>query len=126
MNSINKSIKKNKQPTNRKIRKKTIPIKLKQQIWLNHFGRVFDHKCFIDWCDNNINVFDFEAGHDIPESKGGKIDLHNLYPICSKCNKSMSNRYTILSSIDGLDDMDGIWNDFHSNEIIMEDFCDFS
>jgi len=96
-------------------------VKLKQQLWLNHFGKVFESKCFIDWCDNIINVFDFEAGHDIPESKGGKIDLHNLYPICSKCNKSMGNRFTILSSIDNLNDMDGIWNDFNvSNEICME------
>jgi len=120
--SINKKIKKNCQPKQKTYRKKAIPVKLKQQVWLNHFGKVFENKCFIDWCDNNINVFDFEAGHDIPESKGGKINLHNLYPICSKCNKSMSNRYTIHSSIDGLDDMDGIWNDFNSNEIIMDYF----
>ena len=120
MNSINKKIKK-KETYKPNKRKKTIPVKLKQQLWLNHFGKVFESKCFINWCDNIINVFDFEAGHDIPESKGGKIDLHNLYPICSKCNKSMGNRYTILSSIDNLNDMDGIWNDFNvSNEICME------
>uniref|UniRef100_A0A6C0CZ16 HNH endonuclease 5 domain-containing protein n=1 Tax=viral metagenome TaxID=1070528 RepID=A0A6C0CZ16_9ZZZZ len=120
MNSQNKKIKK-KDINKPKKRKKTIPVKLKQQLWLNHFGKVFESKCFIDWCDNIINVFDFEAGHDIPESKGGKIDLHNLYPICSKCNKSMGNRFTILSSIDNLNDMDGIWNDFNvSNEICME------
>lgn len=120
MSSINKKIKKNNISKQKKYRKKTIPIKLKQQVWLRHFGRTFENKCFIEWCDNSINVFDFEAGHDIPESKGGKIDLHNLYPICSKCNKSMGNRYTILSSIEGLDDMDGIWNNFDSNEIIMD------
>lgn len=120
MNSINKKIKK-KETYKPKKRKKTIPVKLKQQLWLNHFGKVFESKCFINWCDNIINVFDFEAGHDIPESKGGKIDLHNLYPICSKCNKSMGNRFTILSSIDNLNDMDGIWNNFNvSNEICME------
>jgi len=120
MNSQNKK-KKKKDINKPKKRKKTIPVKLKQQLWLNHFGKVFESKCFIDWCDNIINVFDFEAGHDIPESKGGKIDLHNLYPICSKCNKSMGNRFTILSSIDNLNDMDGIWNDFNvSNEICME------
>jgi hypothetical protein len=104
-----------------KKRKKTIPIKLKQEVWLHHFGKIFEKKCFISWCNNSINVFDFEAGHDIPESKGGKIDLYNLYPICSKCNQSMGNRYTILSSIDYMDDMDGIWNSFsHSNEIVMD------
>ncbi len=121
MSSINKTIKKSNQPKQKTQRKKTIPVKLKQQVWLNNFGRVFEHKCFIDWCNHAITVFDFEAGHDIPESKGGKIALHNLYPICSTCNKSMSNRYTILSSTDGLNDMDGIWNNFNSNEIIMDE-----
>lgn len=109
---------------NKPNRKKNIPIKIKEEVWLNHFGKTYEHKCFINWCHNNINVFNFEAGHDIPESKGGTIDLCNLYPICSKCNKSMGDRYTIVSSTEGLSNMDGIWNNFKTNEspeIEMED-----
>ena len=103
-------------------RKKTIPIKLKEEVWLNHFGKTYEHKCYIDWCHNQINVFNFEAGHDVPESKGGTIDLYNLYPICSKCNKSMGDRYTIVSETTGLKDMDGIWNNFKTTpEVEMED-----
>ena len=41
----------------KKSRKKTIPIKLKEEVWLNHFGKVYEHKCFIDWCHNEITVF---------------------------------------------------------------------
>ena len=106
----------------KKARKKNIPIKLKEEVWLNHFGKVYEHKCFIDWCHNNITVFNFEAGHDVPESKGGTIDLYNLYPICSKCNKSMGDRYTIVSETTDLKDMDGIWNNFKTTpEVEMED-----
>jgi 5-methylcytosine-specific restriction endonuclease McrA len=46
-------------------------------------------------CQNRINVFDFHVGHDIPESLGGMSSIENLKPICSRCNHSMSNNYTI-------------------------------
>jgi hypothetical protein len=42
-----------------------------------------------------VTVFNFEAGHNIPESKGGPTTHDNLRPICSGCNKAMGNRYTI-------------------------------
>jgi len=42
-----------------------------------------------------INVFDFHVGHDVPESKGGELDIQNLKPICARCNLSMSDNYTI-------------------------------
>lgn len=105
----------------KKYKKKNIPIKIKEEVWLKQFGKIYENKCFINWCHNTINVFNFEAGHDIPESKGGTIDIYNLYPICSKCNKSMGDRYTIISKIDNLPNMDGIWNEFkESNEEIPE------
>jgi len=76
-------------------KKKNIPKALKEQVWIKNFGRVFSHKCYVKWCENKINVFDFHVGHDIPESKGGKLLVDNLKPICSRCNHSMSNNYTI-------------------------------
>ena len=76
-------------------RKKKITQALREQVWLARFGRVFEHKCYVTWCKNTITVFDFESGHNIPESKGGKTDLTNLYPICRKCNGSMGDRYSI-------------------------------
>ena len=42
-----------------------------------------------------ITPFNFEVGHNIPESKGGATDINNLRPICSKCNRSMGDDYTI-------------------------------
>lgn len=75
--------------------KKSIPKAVREQVWITYFGKKFDHKCHINWCKNKITVFDFECGHNIPSSKGGNISLENLRPICSRCNKSMSNNYTI-------------------------------
>jgi len=72
-----------------------IPKALREQVWLHYFGRKFEHKCYVRWCNNKINVFDFHAGHDIPESKGGVTVLENLRPICSRCNLSMGSKYSI-------------------------------
>jgi len=73
-----------------------IPISLKREVWLKNNGKVFNSKCKVNWCTNEINTFTFECGHNIPESKGGQTSLENLLPICSSCNKSMGNRYTIF------------------------------
>tara|TARA_B100000795_G_scaffold269766_4_gene260304 strand:+ start:664 stop:999 length:336 start_codon:yes stop_codon:yes gene_type:complete len=75
--------------------KKKIPKAIREQCWIKNFGHKFKCKCYIHWCDNDINVFDFHVGHDIPESKGGSIAVSNLKPICARCNLSMSNNYSI-------------------------------
>jgi 5-methylcytosine-specific restriction endonuclease McrA len=75
-------------------KKKPIPKAMREQIWIREFGKVFDAKCKTTWCQNIINAWDFQAGHDIPESKGGKTEPGNLVPICARCNLSMSDTYT--------------------------------
>jgi 5-methylcytosine-specific restriction endonuclease McrA len=87
--SISKKIKK------KQYRKKTIPKAIREQCWLQNFGKKYEEKCYINWCKNIITVFDFQVGHDIPESKGGTLNLNNLKPICSRCNSSMGNNFTI-------------------------------
>lgn len=76
-------------------KKAPIPAAFREQIWLRTMGKVFEGKCPIPWCKNIITVYDFQAGHNIPESKGGKTSPDNLVPICSRCNLSMGDRYTI-------------------------------
>ena len=78
------------------MKKKNIPTALRREVWIKHNGKVFNAKCKVSWCNNEISPFNFECGHNIPESKGGKTNLDNLLPICSSCNKSMGNRYTIV------------------------------
>lgn len=75
--------------------KKQIPKALKTAVWLTYVGRKFEAKCYVSWCKTVITPFSFETGHNVPESKGGQTSLGNLRPICSQCNKSMGNRFTI-------------------------------
>jgi len=75
--------------------KATIPRALREQVWMTQAGAVFECKCKVLWCKNKMNVFDFQCGHNVPESKGGKTTIDNLVPICSRCNISMGDRYTI-------------------------------
>lgn len=74
--------------------KKAIPKALREAVWLQRNGRVFESKCATIWCPNIITVFNAQAGHNVPESKGGATNLQNLVPICSRCNQSMGNGYT--------------------------------
>jgi len=76
-------------------KKKAIPKALREQVWRKYIGEKFKHKCHISWCKNTITVFDFHVGHNKPESKGGKLTIINLRPICSRCNHSMGANYTI-------------------------------
>ena len=76
--------------------KEKIPKALREQVWIRWCGdRNFKHKCLVTWCQNIMTPFSFECGHNIPESKGGTIDIDNLRPICSNCNRSMGDSYTI-------------------------------
>ena len=78
-----------------KKKKATIPKAIREQVWLQTFGKEFEHSCYITWCQNQITVFDFHVGHNKPESRGGTLSICNLKPICARCNLSMSNNFTI-------------------------------
>jgi len=78
-----------------KVMKENIPKAMREQVWIQHIGKKYSSKCFIHWCQNEMDVFNFHVGHNIPESKGGELTLENLRPICVRCNLSMGNKYTI-------------------------------
>ena len=75
--------------------KENIPRAVREQVWLTYVGPHFKTKCLVEWCKNEITVFEFHTGHNIPEKNGGTLDLANLRPICSRCNLSMGSQYTI-------------------------------
>ncbi len=79
-------------PATRKVK---IPASLKAEVWQRYVGDLYTAKCAVTWCSSHVTPFTFEAGHNIPESKGGETNVDNLRPICGKCNKAMGNRYTI-------------------------------
>lgn len=76
-------------------KKAAIPKALRETLWVKTFGKQFEAKCSVSWCLNKITVYDFQAGHNVPECKGGKTVLENLKPICSRCNLSMGSQYSI-------------------------------
>jgi 5-methylcytosine-specific restriction endonuclease McrA len=76
-------------------KKANIPRALREQVWIQNIGKQFEHKCLVEWCQNQINVFDFHVGHNIPESQGGATNINNLKPICARCNLSMGSQYSI-------------------------------
>jgi 5-methylcytosine-specific restriction endonuclease McrA len=76
-------------------KKNNIPKKIREEVWKYNNGNIYESACKISWCTNIIDVFNYHVGHDIPESKGGNLDIINLKPICSSCNLSMGNRFTI-------------------------------
>ena len=75
--------------------KKSIPKAVRSNVWIEYIGKQFESDCYVTWCTNIITPFSFEVGHNIQESKGGQTTIDNLRPICSQCNKSMGNMYTI-------------------------------
>lgn len=79
----------------KKKQKEKIPKALREQVWIQTLGNKFEAKCPIQWCKNRISPFDFHVGHNIPETKGGTLEINNLKPICSRCNLSMNSQYTI-------------------------------
>jgi 5-methylcytosine-specific restriction endonuclease McrA len=72
-----------------------VPKALREQVWKVYNGNTFEKKCWVQWCENLVTPFTFEAGHNIPRSRGGSDDIDNLRPICSNCNRSMGNQWTI-------------------------------
>jgi len=55
-------------------KKATIPLALRQQVWKTYVGEKFASKCLVGWCTNQITAFEFDVGHNLPESK--------IYQIC--------------------------------------------
>ena len=93
--------------------KAKIPAALREQVWRNAFGeKFFKNKCSVTWCETRISPFDFQVGHNVPESKGGTLELNNLKPICVRCNLSMGNQYTIDEFSRLSNPADNPWNCF--------------
>ena len=77
-----------------KAKKKTrIHCALREQVWLNYTGQKFSAKCATRWCQNSIDVFNFQCGHKKAEAKGGATSVENLIPLCSRCNLSMGTMH---------------------------------
>lgn len=84
-----------KRKTEPRQRRPEITKAIRRAVWENSFGRIYESKCITRWCTRHIDVWTFECAHDVPHSKGGSTLVENLIPMCSECNSSMSNLYTL-------------------------------
>ena len=69
-----------------------IPSKVRMDVWATYVGDdIAKHKCI---CCKRVTIkqTDFEVGHVLSEAQGGTLEINNLRPICSVCNKSMGSR----------------------------------
>lgn len=81
-------------PVSRKnnVRKRPIPPKLREKIWLEYIGNKISCLCPI--CEEaTISSFSFECGHVIAEINDGSMEIQNLRAICGSCNKSMGSKH---------------------------------
>ena len=76
-------------------KKQKIPSKVRTDIWATYIGaHIAEHKCI---CCKRVTIkqTDFEVGHVLSEAQGGTLEINNLRPICSVCNKSMGSKNMI-------------------------------
>ncbi len=76
-----------------KPRKTKIKAALREQVWLRYAGPTYSTKCATNWCQNIVDVFNFQCGHMKAEANGGATTLENLTPLCSRCNQSMGTMH---------------------------------
>jgi hypothetical protein len=94
----NESITSNESEIKCKIREKktkhNVNQAMRKLVWLKHIGNKFYAYC---WCCNStlINPFEFECGHVLSRSNGGKDTVSNLRPICRLCNGSMGTKHLV-------------------------------
>lgn len=68
--------------------RKTIPKKIRAQVWTNAFGSSTHGTCYC--CNSSLNCLDsWHAGHIVASANGGSDTAENLRPICVSCNQSM-------------------------------------
>lgn len=70
-------------------KRKNISKALRAKVWTSNINKMYEVNCIC--CNSNvINAHNYECGHIISDYNGGSVELSNLLPICSLCNKSMS------------------------------------
>jgi hypothetical protein len=80
-----------KAPKPKEYKKRPIPKNVRNQTWNQYIGaEKGEAPCYC--CGiHKIDKASFDAGHVIPEVKGGPSTIENLRPICRGCNLSMGD-----------------------------------
>lgn len=72
-------------------KKKAIPKGVRTHVWNEYIGKEKGEGLCYCCGKNVIDKAAFEAGHVVPEVKGGAATPENLRPICGSCNRSMGD-----------------------------------
>lgn len=73
-------------------RKEKIPAALRNHVWNMYISQTMSvGKCYCCKLED-ISRANFHCGHIIAESKGGKVHIDNLRPLCALCNLSMGKK----------------------------------
>lgn len=72
-------------------KKKAIPKGVRTHVWNEYIGKEKGEGLCYCCGKNMIDKAAFEAGHVVPEVKGGAATPENLRPICGSCNRSMGD-----------------------------------
>ncbi len=75
-----------------KIKKTTIPKKLKTEVWNQNIGEDVGSALCLCCKKTKITQSNFHCGHIVAESNGGPTTIANLRPICPQCNLSMGTK----------------------------------
>jgi len=72
--------------------RKTIPKKIRAQVWTTSFGSSTQGTCYC--CNSILNCLEsWHAGHIVAAANGGSDTAENLRPICPPCNLSMGSEH---------------------------------
>ena len=75
----------------KQLKKKKICKALRLKVWNKYIGEE-KRKGKCDVCKSLMKIENFQCGHIIAESQGGKTNINNLKPICPICNQSMGTQ----------------------------------
>ncbi len=64
---------------------------MKSRVWNKYIGKERGTNKCLCCNDKEISQMDFECGHVLARTNGGKNSVENLRPICGLCNKSMGS-----------------------------------
>jgi len=71
--------------------RKSVPKKIREELWRKRCGNVFESRCYV--CDGTVNALNFEAGHILSVKEGGKDVIDNLKVCCVSCNRGMGSMH---------------------------------
>lgn len=71
------------------IKKNKIHHTIRIKVWNKHIGVEVGRALCLCCKKNHITQHQFICGHVVSHAQGGEIDIDNLRPICSTCNRDM-------------------------------------